>query len=359
MNNTFIKILLVGISFLILTLVFFLTEKREDNLKEEIFWKINPDKIIYYPPSQEYQEKFPKFMKAKITFQKHPIALKVPPFFSVKTEAGKDNSSIVYEGGFNTKNLFTELSVFRIQSIHIIEDEVLEKFELSLENSPRVEIYKNDKLEKTILIGQTKRNLRFLVADNFILSAHAHIFNKFQGDISKFRERRLILLGQSYMENVIYKTETDTLNVVNEPKQNKQTQGNVWFKQKNGNKIKIDPQLGNEMLRYLKSLNIALFPDEKEGQGFEIAKILIDTHVNQEIIIKTSYDIQYNIEFHPPVDIHDKRYIPTHRNVNDMIQESPIYLREEDVNKITNSFESIKTAKEYKEPKKKTDTQNK
>ncbi|MCB1189117.1 MAG: hypothetical protein H7A23_22715 [Leptospiraceae bacterium] len=348
--NSYLRMLLAAVSLLILTLVFFLTEKREEYLKEEVFWKVNPDKIIYHPPSKDFAEKFQDFSQVQLTIEKHNVSLKVPPIFTVTGIDPTSNTTFVYEGGYNVKNLFTELSVLRIKSIHIIEDELLKKMDLSLKDSPRIEMYKNDKLVKAIFMGNVKSNLRRIVADNYILTTLNHPFDKFRGSIAKFRERQVFHPGQYYIQKVFYKAESQNIHIENEPNEYKEPIGNVWYKY-DGKKMKIDPLFGNEMLRILKSLNIALFPDEPDGQGFEIAKILLDAQTNQEIEIFTSDGIDYHLKFYPPVDILNKRYIPCKRVIKNIFQESVVYVREEDLGKLFNSFNTIQKAKEYVEPK--------
>ena len=84
-------------------------------LTEVKYWIINPEEIRYLPPKNSSE--FSKFISSNLNFQKKETGLKTSPLFTIKGIDSDSKEEYLYEGNYNVKNLFTELSVISTKSI--------------------------------------------------------------------------------------------------------------------------------------------------------------------------------------------------------------------------------------------------
>ena len=151
------KVFLILAAFVFLGFVFFFSEERfEDGLTEVKYWIINPEEIRYLPPKNSSE--FSKFISSNLNFQKKETGLKTSPLFTIKGIDSDSKEEYLYEGNYNVKNLFTELSVISTKSITAANPDLLNKFEISIEKSPSIEILKSSKLQKKIYLGEETRD---------------------------------------------------------------------------------------------------------------------------------------------------------------------------------------------------------
>ena len=77
------KVLLIGLAFVILGVVFFLSDERhEQGLTDVSYWKIKPEEIRYIPPKNNSE--FSKFLSSELVFKRIETGLKTKPHFTLE-----------------------------------------------------------------------------------------------------------------------------------------------------------------------------------------------------------------------------------------------------------------------------------
>ncbi len=343
--------------FALLLIIFLFTEKKQENLKEEILWKINPTKISLFPPKngKEFEG---NFINERIDFVRYANLLKDTALFSISSIDKETGRNIVFECGYHCKNLFTEVSVLKILSAVFSEESYRKNLNIDADSSSIIALYNNDKILKELLIGKesSDKARRFFEIDGKIYSAHSYIFNRFKDYPQNFRERQIFSTVNSKMKNMEFVSENKTVKIQVAQITENSIEKNSYVRTSQ-KKIIIEPLLGDSLEASLKSLKIELYPDDKNGEGFSVANELTKSKENFKLKIILTNNIQVTLRIFPMTNIKDVKLRPIVRQLQD-ITESPAYIKEEDFKKIEEDFEKIFTAESYKKPNAKTEPTN-
>jgi hypothetical protein len=348
-----ILIAIAGIVFLLI--VFLTTEENKDFLTEETYWKKNISEIRYTPPQSDWSGiKGQEFLaQAFSLIRLNKGNVKSPPIFIIKSQ-GINGEELVYEAGYNVKNLFTELSVLKIKSVVEAKPSYMEEYSIDLEKSPRLDIL-DGKKSLTLHLGiEIPDKSLFSFSDGkFILSTFAHSFRRFKTKIEFFRERNLVSTGNGYITKIRLKTSKELLEIENSPEEDKLgVNKNVW-RRNTGTRLVFPPELGDELDSLLKSLRYELFPDDGGYEGVAIIKELTMMPIEMEWEVWTSEGRIYKIMLFPRTNLGDKDYRPTIRTIEGNLEESPAYTSEEMVQRLIQTSDKIRKSEKWQRPEKK------
>ena len=323
-----VKRLVVILSvFLLILMVFLFLEPKQDDSVDITFWTYEFDVLKYSPPKDDYPEK-DVFLKNPIKIFRQQSGLKTNPFFIV---SGIDPSSKLeynYEGGYPSKNLFTELSNLKTKTMAKEDLSLLKKFNL-LESSPKIELGDESTTEKILLIGEkTKdKSARYVTTEDFLITIPNYIIDKFTNNLQYLRHRQLLSIGEdTYLlikgsfENTIFEFE-------NHGKNEKKNNQEVWF-QFRGKLEEINPNIFSKLDGQLKSISYDLYPDEELADGFAVANQLTSTPPVLQLEILTEKKRKVRIQFYESIQFKDIHYTPVKRSI-DGWTESPAYIKNE------------------------------
>ncbi len=345
------KAILIVLAFAILGIVFFFSEERHEEGQTEIsYWKINPEEIRYFPSKNNSE--FSKFISSGLIFKKMEVGLKTPPHFTVEGIDSESKLSYLYEGSYNVKNLFTEMSVITTKSINPAKPDVLEKFQISTETSPSIEILKSSKVEKKIYLGEETRDKshRYLLADKDLITTGSHIFQKFFNSQFDLRERYYTRFGEFELARLQIQAEGVRLTIENNPETKNGIQLSKWFKVQNG-KFRMDPADGANLFAYLQAFKVEVYPDEADGEGFAIAKELTTTETFAQLDIFLLNGLHFKIKLFPKAVLKNKSYYPVLKEIEKFTVQSPSYTSEQSVVQLLDLLKKIQSAPEWTEPK--------
>lgn len=350
-------------AILILLIVFLTTEEKKDFLTEETYWKKNVETVIYNPPAEDWEgSEGSEFIQEKLILRLLDRGdLKTPPLFSVRTirtdevKLSEEDSSegLLFEGGYNVKNLFTELSVFKIKTVTEGDSLYLKEYMIDEAKSPSLEI-RDGKKPVTLYLGkETKdKSLYSFYDGKYLLSTNAHTFRRFRSKTDSFRERNLLTVGTGYLSKVSWKRGQEYGEIENSPETRKSGGfQNIW-RRNSGTRLVFNPGLGNDLENQWKTLRYERFPDEDQD-GIEVLKELVKLPPDSEWNLDTSEGRKYKILLFPKTMIGDKEYRPVIRRIDDKWEESPAYVSDAVVRKIEESAEKIRNAKKWQRPEKK------
>jgi hypothetical protein len=353
------KILLAVGAIILLLVIFLTTEEKKDYLTEETYWKKTIESITYRPPSEDWKgEDREEFIEKELILRlEDKGGMKKTPLFSVETTSKETNSQgssekLVYEAGYNAKNLFNELSVFKIKSVTDAKPSFLDEYSIDFEKSPKLTISDGKKDIPLHLGKEIKDQSLYAISDEkFLLSATAHTFRRFRSQAISFRERNLVSAGNGYLKKIRLRDSTGELEIENNPTSNKGggTQ-NVW-RRNSGTRLVFDPKLGDDLDSVLKSLRYEMFPDEEED-GLAVIQELMSLPKNQQWEIWTSEGRHYKIVLFSKTLIGDKEYRPTLRLIDGKLQETPAYSSDAVGNRLSQSVEKIRKATPWQRPEK-------
>jgi hypothetical protein len=345
------KAILIVLAFVILGIVFFFSEERHEEGQTEVsYWKINPEEIRYLPPKNSPE--FSKFFSTELVFKKIETGLKTPPHFTIEGNDPESKQHYLYEGSYNVKNLFTEMSVLTTKSINPAKPDVLEKFQISPETSPAIEIVKSSKVEKKIYLGEETRDksYRYLLADKDLITTGSHIFQKFFNSQFELRERYYTRFGEFELARLQIQAEGIRLTIENNPETKNGMQVSKWFKVQNG-KFRMDPTNGANLFAYLQAFKVEVYPDEPDGEGFAVAKELTATETFAQLDIFLVNGLHLKIKLFPKTVLKNKSYYPVLKEVEKFSLQSPSYTSEQSVVQLLDLLKKIQSAPEWTEPK--------
>lgn len=342
------KFLVLVLSFSFLIAVFFFTKEKKEDQQEIELWNINPSSIKFFPP-KEKSELVSKFSTDELEFEKKEISLKTSPLFWIKGKS-VEGKNYFYEGNYNVKNLFSELSILRTKGLNEEKSEYLEKFQLNKELSPKIEIYSGSKLQKEITLGKDSDSSRYILTDNSIVLVQNFIFQKFTNSKFELRERNYVRAGEFELQRINYVKDSDKISLENQAFTKEGVNSSKWFKI-SGGKIRIEPSLGSTIYANLQSLKASIYPDEENGEGFEISEELVKNQIFANLEVQFTNGQSYTVKIYPKVVMKDKTYYPAIKEVDLNHKESVSYIEEDSVKKLIESFDRIKTATEWQEPK--------
>lgn len=346
------KLALFFLSLGILLIVFLLTEEKKEYQSEEVYWKKKIESISYYPPKKDWKEfSNTEFLNSNVEF----FLVELGGFASPNIFYVKDPSqNIIYEGGYNVRNLFSDLSVFKIKSILQPEKEYLKEYSIDEEKSPYLELKeKNGSTIKLILGKELKdKSLYTLYDGKYILTTSAYVLRRFQNKPISFRERNIIHTGNEYIKRIIGSYEKYQVDIENRPSKNPSGGNQNNWRRNSGVKIVIEPRLGDDLDSVLKSLRVEKFPDE-ENDGLIVANELLKVNPESTWNISIADGREIQIQIYPKTWIGDMEYNLLVRTVNKNYQESPVYVSHRVVQRMIESAEKIRNAEPWQKPSKK------
>ncbi len=344
------KILLILSSFVFLGIVFFFTEEKKEDLTEIEFWNINPNKIVYSPP-KENSELYSKFSLDELVLEKKEIGLKETPIFLIKGKSSKTKEDYTYEANYNFKNFFSEISILKTKGLNAANPELLEKFKIQKNLSPSLKLYNSDKLLKEVFLGEEDKNSnRYLHSDKYLFLTQNYIFQKFTNSLFENRERNYLRSGEFEFGKTIFIKEKLKTSIENQVYSKNGTQVSKWYRTGNG-KTRLEPSIGSTVFSNLQNLKADLYPDEEDGQGFEIAKELVKTEAIYSIEVFLSSGVHYILKVFPKVSFKEKTYYPIIKEIDRIGIESVSYTKQESILQLIESFNRVSSANEWNEPK--------
>ncbi|MCE9502009.1 MAG: DUF4340 domain-containing protein, partial [Leptospira sp.] len=335
-----------------LFLIFLFIEEKKENLKEETLWKLDFEKLSYVPGPKAENKKAEDYVIEPITFLRYPHSLKENPVFSISTSDKESGEIVLYEGGYNVKNLYSELTTLRIFSVAEADEKIKEKLGLIAETAPVLEFHSEGKKIKSLMIGNqnSDKSKRFFLTDKNIFLTHSFIFDKFRGRSESFRERQLLNVSTNYIKSYSYASGEKNLKIENSPVIENNSQKNS-FTRTTGKKIIFDPGLGDGIDSALKSLRIDIYPDDSDGQGFSVANSLINTPPEKILDISIANGEVYRIKIFPQTEFKGIKYRPVVREIRGKFIESPGYIKEDSLKRLEELTDSIIKANAWTKPK--------
>jgi len=339
-------------AILFLFLIFLFTEEKIEHQKEEILWKLDFDKLSYVPGPKAESKTPEDYVVEPLNFTRFPHLLKESPVFSVSNKDKESGEFVLYEGGYNVKNIFTELTTLKIFTVISVDEKAREKLGLSSDTSPQVEFYSGNKKIKSLMIGKQNadKSKRFFLTDEKIFSTHSYILDKFRGRSESFRERQLIGVGTSHIRSFVYSSPDKNLRIENSPVLENNAPRNSYTRISE-KKIIFDPSIGDGIDSALKGLRIDLYPDDAGGQGFPVAKSLTSGPEDKTLEIAIRDGQVYKIKIFPLTDFKGVKYRPVIREIRGRLTESPGYIREDSLKRMEESTDSIIKAEAWVKPK--------
>ncbi len=345
------KYLFLVLSLVLLLMIFLFTEEKKEYQSEEVYWKKSIQSIQYFPPKKEWKEYsstefIPEELEFKLTDRG---GLNSSPLFVVYSP----KNEILYEAGYNVRNLFSELSVFKIKSIADAKEEYLLEYNIEPELSPRLEIRENGEIVVLYLGKELKDKSIYSLSDGkFLLSASGYTFRRFQANKDTFRERNLVSVGNGYIRRIVWASDKGHLEIENKPVQNPSGGNQNQWRRNSGTRILFEPRLGDDLDSYLKSLRYEKFPDE-DADGVPVILELVKLPKEEEWTVYTSEGRKIHITVFPKTLIGDKEYRPIIRTLNDTIKETPAYVTHSSMERLKQSGERIRNAAQWQRPEKK------
>ncbi len=356
------RIIYLLFSILLLFAVFYFSEDRIENQTEINFWKENWRSILFYPPGKEWcGQKEPAFLENSIQMNLYDRGWKNSPLFSVSSKDEVTGEDIVYEGNYNVKNTFSDLSTLKTKFIESGKEEDLKKFCVTSE-APKLalsaEIISNTKTppEKEIYFGiKLESDSSRIIAriENKIVSPYLYLLEKFRGKIVSLRERQFITFNGGYIESINFHGQGLGITVENRAKKNQYDSFVNQWSRTTGERIVLSPEIGNDWENKLKSMRADLYPDDENGPGFAETKKWKEATPEFTILVSHSDRIRWKLLVYPKWVWKDKVYRPILRELAPYFTENVSYLEEETFQNFLQAGLRVKNASRFERPNQK------
>ncbi|MCX7999237.1 MAG: DUF4340 domain-containing protein [Leptospiraceae bacterium] len=339
------KILPLILVFVILFAIFYFTEEKEEESSSVTFWNIDFDTIEYIPPAQESSLNGDYANKGFIAIREQQTFRSDPRFIITNVDA-TTNETMTYEGGYNIKNLFTELASLNTTFITQESPELLQKFSIT-STSPKLNLKNGNTILKTIVLGKPNHSKGYAYAqtDNYVIGINSNITDKLKLELSNLRDKQLLnISGQffrkvSFEGDVSYVFENDAYKENNILKQN-------WYLI-SGKKKKLTANTGTRIDGILRGLYVEHFGDDPKTKGYAVLKELISASPSYEMEIENSDGSKLKLLFFSRTTIDGKEYIPIQK-VHEKISFSPAYITKDRLDDLLNAFKFAKDEPEGK-----------
>ncbi|TGM37933.1 hypothetical protein [Leptospira biflexa] len=352
------KISLVLVAFLGLFLLFYLMEDHPENISETNFWKEDWKSIRYQPPKSDWCGNMnPSFAEYPMVFRKIPRGWNEPALYTVTTISEK--GSVSYEGNYNVKNSFSELSVLKTKLIETSTDEIQKNYCLG-ENSPSLTLSEENGEEivfdtsKQLLfgkkIGSDEGRISVLI-NNQIIAPYQYIIEKFRTPVSNFREKMYVTVSEGFIKEIKFMGQGITVQAENRAKKN---QYNVFvndWSRTTGERIVLPPDVGNQWETIVKGLKVEFYPDEVGAPQFPT----LTEKVSPEAILDTnlSNGNKVRLSFYPIWESESGKWRPVLRQFPPQFEESVTWMKEESFQNLVNAVMKVKNASRYERPNQK------
>lgn len=339
------KLLPLVLVFVILFAIFYFTEEKQEESSSVTFWNIDFDTIEYIPPTQESSLNG-DYANNGFTAIRKQQTFRSDPHFLITNLDATTNETLTYEGGYNIKNLFTELASLNTSFITQESPESLQKFSIT-STSPKLHLKNGNTILKTIVLGKPNHSKGYAYAqtDNYIIGINLNITDKLKLELSNLRDKQLLnISGQffrkvSFEGDVSYTFENDAYKENNILKQN-------WYLIL-GKKKKLTANTGTRIDGILRGLYIEHFADDPKTKGYAVLKELVQASPIYEMQIENSDGSKLKLLFFSRTTIDGKEYIPIQK-VYEKTNFSPAYITQDRLDDLLNAFKFAKDEPEEK-----------
>ncbi|WP_061234041.1 DUF4340 domain-containing protein [Leptospira interrogans] len=334
-----------------LVLSFFFLEEKKEERSEVSFWEIDIDEIEYQPPTNFWDGEVSIFYKSSIFLKKRKGISESGNFLTIESKDLETGDTIVFEGGYNSENIFRELSVLKVKGVEPIHGEKISTSLQLNENSPKIYLKSSGKILKTIWIGKKKTgdSTRIVKEGNEILIIQANTIDRFTRGIGEFRQKQLINLKDESVVETIWEEEGKTIRLDNHPFKEKTIKKNFW-RRLSGKLITLEQTLGDSWNNQVVGQLVELYPDDPNGAGYAIAKRLTAVPADASLKIRISNGDWITLRYYPKTNINSIDYRPAIRIVNGKFSEPPFYIREDSFLRLKEVVGNLEKAEQKKEP---------
>ncbi|MFB5650896.1 DUF4340 domain-containing protein [Leptospira wolffii] len=358
------KLLLLALVVVLLFASIFLLEENKEDLTEFEYWKLNIDKIEYFPGGEKWSEESGEnFAKKPFEISKRD-EIRKGNFYIVSDTDSETGKKIEYEAGYNAENSFRDLNRLKVKSTESVTEGIPVQESLLIgEDSPKLVLYSGNQ-KKVLRIGKKHKNgsTRVILDEghpSVILSSSSYLFDRFQKGPEDFRQRQLINLNGETVKEISYLDETGkSIRMDNTPYEDNKAKKNFW-RRLSGTIMILDQKLAEDLYRSVTGLKTELFPDEPNGAGFAVSNLLAPDAANTEyslaslkVILSDGNEIL--IRFHRSTDIGERKLNPVVRILNRKFQEPPVYVNEDIFHRIQDTASRIQASTMVAKPSKKT-----
>ncbi|MDI7205632.1 hypothetical protein QMN03_01720 [Leptospira santarosai] len=343
------RILLLLFALVVLALTFFFLEEKKEDQTEISVWEIDIDEIEYQPPKDSWEEEdVSAFYRMPIVLKRQKGIGKNDNFLTVHSKDSETGETLVFEGGYNSENIFRELSVLKAKGVEPIADgKVAASLQLN-ENSPQILLKSSGRLLKKIWIGKKKSFERIIREGNEILIVQGNISDRFTKGIGEFRQKQLVNLRDESVIETIWEEEGKTLHLDNHPYKDQTVKKNFW-RRLSGKPIVLEQSLGNSWNNQVISQLVELYPDDPNGAGYAVAKSLTKVPADASLKIRISNDDWITLRYYPKTNINSVDYRPAIRIINGKFSEPPFYIREDSFLRLKEVVGNLEKAEQKKE----------
>ncbi|WP_061249836.1 hypothetical protein [Leptospira alstonii] len=333
------------------TSFFFLEEKKEDRSEISV-WEIDIDEIEYQPPKNSWDgDDVSAFYRAPIILKKQKGISERADFLTVQSKDFETGETLAFEGGYNSENIFRELSVLKIKGVEpIVDGKIPTSLQLN-ENSPRILLKSSGKVLKKIWIGKKKSDdsTRIVREGNEILIIQGNTAERFTRGIGEFRQKQIVNLRDESVVETIWEEEGKTLHLDNHPFKEKTIKKNFW-RRLSGKLISLEQPLGDSWNNQVVGQIVELYPDDPNGAGYAVAKSLTGVPADVSLKIRISNGDWITLRYYPKTNINSVDYRPAIRIINGKFSEPPFYIREDSFLRLKEVVANLDKAEQRKEP---------
>ncbi|RHX81196.1 DUF4340 domain-containing protein [Leptospira yasudae] len=344
--------ILLFLALVVLVVSFFFLDERKEDQTEISVWDIDVDEIEYQPPKGSWgAEDASLFYPSPVILKRQKGISEGREFFSVQSKDLETGETIVFEGGYNTENIFRELSVLKSKGVEpIVEGKIPASLALN-ENSPQIVLKSSGKTRKTVRIGKKKTgdSTRIVQDGNEILVIQGNTADRFTRGIAEFRQKQLVNLRDESVVETIWEEEGKTLRLDNHPFKEQTIKKNFW-RRLSGKLIALEQHLGDSWNNQVVGQLAELYPDDSNGAGYAVAKSLASVPADASLKIKLSNGDWITLRYYPKTNINSVDYRPTIRIINGKFSEPPFYIREDSFLRLKEIAANLDKAEQRKEP---------
>ncbi|XDD46964.1 hypothetical protein AB3N60_02405 [Leptospira sp. WS39.C2] len=352
------KITLVLLAFLGLFLLFYLMEDHPENISETNYWKEDWKSIQYNPPKPDWCGNLvPSFAEHQMVFRKIPRGWNEPALYTVTTHV--NGNEVFYEGNYNVKNSFSELSVLKTKLIESSTDEIKKTYclsesspslFLSEENGKEIKFQANKQLLFGKKIGADDGRIAVLV-NNEIIAPYQYIIEKFRTPVSNFREKMYVTMSEGFIQELKFSGQGILVQVENRAKKN---QYNVYvndWSRTTGERIVLPPDVGNQWESVVKGLKVEFYPDETGAPKFPTISEKTSPEAILDVTISNGNKIRLSLL--PVWESEQGKWRPVFRQFPPHFDESISWMKEESFQNLVNAVMKVKSASRYERPNQK------
>ncbi|TGL59118.1 hypothetical protein EHQ58_09380 [Leptospira ognonensis] len=359
MNKRFLYLIFTLIFLLV---VFFFQEEKLENQSELNFWKENWKSIHFQPPKKEWcGVGEPAFISTEIEMRLYDRGWKKAPIFSISSIDEMTKEIVTYEGNYNIKNTFSDLSVLKTKFIDTAKEEEFSKYCL-LDDAPKFilsldsPLVSETKSNKTLYFGKKVESdsARILARESMqLISPYAYLLEKFRGSLVGLRERQFFTYNGGYIKRIELTGQGLRIIAENFAKKNQyESYVNQWSRP-TGERIVLPPDIGNDWEIKLKALRADLYPDDVEGPGFSEVKKWKGATPEFTVSVAHSDSQEWKLSIYPRVEWKGKTYRPVLREISPYLSESMSFVNEESFQNFLQSALRVKSASRYERPNQK------